>query len=879
MKVKKLYQCILFAFMLFFALNVSCGEFIKIDLINNEPLKIESEYYIIEYDLKEGLWSAYKKNGEIVLKNVFAEANFQLSKGKKSFKTNAPNLERSYTVLDYEKEKSKGKLISILHQDKANPIIFKQNFIILSNTTSIITYIEIENFHNENLKFYSISPVKANFENEGGVFLGKNPDDIWVLENGYDFKFNFWVRLIPVSVNSISDWNSALYDKQTGNSLIGGFLNSEYAILQVNVNYQKGKTLKENLKSRIHNTNYKQRIPNNEQQTENLKLPIKDYREGITGYSGNCKYMPFKMVLPKSTLATEKFYIDFLSKTPQDGLENFAAMSALFSGVKEWKGEVPTGWNSWATEYHHDIDENKMLLNARFVRDNLLDYGMTYFQIDDPWQLTRGDWEANSNFPSGMKNLLGEIKNMGLKPGLWLAPFVVSTNSSIYREKRHWIVKKSFLGETIMSADEEILDLSHPEVKEWLYNLFYKLKNEWGCVWFKLDFIYYALLGEDYYDKGKTNVEIFREALKIIRSAIGDDSFMMLVAVPIYTGLGIADGMRIGLDNTPLWNDDEEYTAQGLKPLYKSLVRRYYLNNRVWIIHPDMFYLGVEREEKKRWNSYLSLEEAKTYASIVGLMGGITKIGNLFTNLNDEQLKVLKSLLPVFRGNARPVDLFEMKFPEVWDLKINIPSKEDASKEGLNYDVIGLINWGVNAHWGKEIDESIREIKVDFKKIGLTPLCEAKHGERYHLHDFSFGSKSKSYKVGCDYLAFEFWDSEFLGVFRNELSIKIPPRKVKIISLHEYRGHPQFLSTNRHISQGGTDLKFLKWDNNNFILEGRMLVDKGFDYKIFFYIPEGFSIKNIDIGDLQYKYELNDNILTLNFVPSEKKEIVFKLEF
>jgi hypothetical protein len=55
-------------------------------------------------------------------------------------------------------------------------------------------------------------------------------------------------------------------------------------------------------------------------------------------------------------------------------------------------------------------------------------------------------------------------------------------------------------------------------------------------------------------------------------------------------------------------------------------------------------------------------------------------------------------------------------------------------------------------------------------------------------------------------------------------------------------GHPQVLSTTRHISQGAFDISSLSWDESRNTLSGVSKVVAGDPYDIVLYVPDGFRI-------------------------------------
>ena len=87
-----------------------------------------------------------------------------------------------------------------------------------------------------------------------------------------------------------------------------------------------------------------------------------------------------------------------------------------------------SGWCSWYY-YFYEINEDEIKKNAKWMADNLKDYGLTYVQIDDGWEgIGHGfgenrDWTTiNERFPGGMEALAAYISKLGFKPALWIAP-------------------------------------------------------------------------------------------------------------------------------------------------------------------------------------------------------------------------------------------------------------------------------------------------------------------------------------------------------------------------------------------------------------------------------------------------------------------------
>jgi alpha-galactosidase len=87
------------------------------------------------------------------------------------------------------------------------------------------------------------------------------------------------------------------------------------------------------------------------------------------------------------------------------------------------------GWNSWNC-WADSVDQEKVLRSARaLVSSGLINHGWTYINIDDTWQGQRTGkdhaLQGNEKF-SDLKGLCDEIHQIGLKAGIYSAPWVSS---------------------------------------------------------------------------------------------------------------------------------------------------------------------------------------------------------------------------------------------------------------------------------------------------------------------------------------------------------------------------------------------------------------------------------------------------------------------
>ncbi len=228
---------------------------------------------------------------------------------------------------------------------------------------------------------------------------------------------------------------------------------------------------------------------------------------------------------------------------------NLYAQALLEKYPRQREGNAPRVWCSWYSFYR--FIHQKLL---RQIIDDLRALPFDVIQIDDGWQISTGDWEANRKFPAGMADLAGRIQTSGKQAGLWLSPFIVTTDSSLYRQHPDWLLrddegKPVFAGRN-WSGMTYALDVTHPAVLEWLEETIARVVG-WGYSYLKLDFLYAAALPGGRFRQVPREVA-YREAMQVVRRA-ASQAYLLACGAPVLPSLGLCDGMRIGPDVTPYW--------------------------------------------------------------------------------------------------------------------------------------------------------------------------------------------------------------------------------------------------------------------------------------------------------------------------------------
>jgi hypothetical protein len=223
------------------------------------------------------------------------------------------------------------------------------------------------------------------------------------------------------------------------------------------------------------------------------------------------------------------------------------------------------GWNSWYNLWNK-VDHSSFIENVTLAGPYLTNQfsqvgeaaGTPVAVLDDGWEVGWGDWQANAKFPEGLPAVARHIEASGMEPGIWLAPWLVSVNSPLAKEKPSWFVATEDFNHP--SGKYKILDPTHPEVAEHLKRTIKSLTDQ-GFKYLKLDFLYTgAFEGRRY--KPVTAIESFVTGMRIIREAAGSEVTLAACGAPGLASRPYVDSWRTGPDiayqypsGRPAWAD------------------------------------------------------------------------------------------------------------------------------------------------------------------------------------------------------------------------------------------------------------------------------------------------------------------------------------
>ncbi len=349
--------------------------------------------------------------------------------------------------------------------------------------------------------------------------------------------------------------------------------------------------------------------------------------------------------------------------------------------------EAPNGWWSWI-DYDAGITEGYALTNAQWLAEHLKGDGYKYVLIDEGYQYARGEYSTAdaTHFPRGMQSFGRQMRDLGLRLGVWTAPFEVSARSWVYQHHKEWLVHNA-AGKPIRIDQPDfeplyVLDSTHPGAQEYLRQTYRTLSREWGARYIKLDFMDDTAIEGYYFRPHMTALQAQRTGLEIIREAVGEDVLIDKDGSPMLNPVGIVDDGRISTDTSR--------SFAGTKTAATGIAARYYMNRNFFISDPDAYAISGHKTSEA--DTALSLDEAEAAAVLAALSGGMFDIGSDLTALSSEPDRVavaknhdLLQMVALSRA-AVPVDL--MSYSEEDQLPSLFVLNEDRRQT-----MLAVFNW------------------------------------------------------------------------------------------------------------------------------------------------------------------------------------------
>ncbi len=451
-------------------------------------------------------------------------------------------------------------------------------------------------------------------------------------------------------------------------------------------------------------------------------------------------------------------------------------------------GPAKVGWCSW-----YDLLQNVTAASTHQTAGGLLRLqdrlSLDYFQLDDGYQRTVGDWRADERaekFPGGLAPFVEEARTLGASPGIWLAPLAVHESSPLFQAHPEWM-QKNAQGEFSSLVNNwgpvaHWMDPTHPGAREWIRELLLTYR-EMGFTYFKIDFT--NLEGATrWHDRKKTRLQVYRELYALYREVLGEECHILACgAFTLRAPAGYAEAFRTGPDSGAVWEYGDYPCSIG--NCVRSTTLTAPANGILFRNDPDVTYL--------RPRDTLVEHERRSWHGFVGLLGGLVAVSE-----------------PMGRADfADAAPMLQMLTPPVPER--GLPLHGGADPEGRLFGFTARRPFG---------DFAVVQLHNPKPTGGDAALNLADTGLHGPLHVWSF------------------WDNRYLGIEEGQhVARELPSRGARIVRLSPLsESVPVLVGSNLHIGCGAAEVAGFEWDAPSRLLTIQLVPHAGRDYGAIWFV-------------------------------------------
>lgn len=144
----------------------------------------------------------------------------------------------------------------------------------------------------------------------------------------------------------------------------------------------------------------------------------------------------------------------------------------------------------------------------------------------------------------------------------------------------------------------------------------------------------------------------------------------------------------------------------------------------------------------------------------------------------------------------------------------------------------------------------------------------------------SFTTKELGADSEPEYVLYEFWTQKNFGTMKRNFTMEVPAHSVRLFAMHKVKTEPQWISSDRHVSQNAMELKEYLWKADDNTLEGKIQLIGTFPLTMRLRVPDGYSFSKAECAGAKCSAtKEEDNLLALTFKADKTGDFEFRITF
>lgn len=367
----------------------------------------------------------------------------------------------------------------------------------------------------------------------------------------------------------------------------------------------------------------------------------------------------------------------------------------------------------WSSHLKTNNGINESSLKSSLEEYTSIEKKIDFFHINEGYQKFIGDWlEPNKEkFPNGIESISKKIKEKGLKPSIWIAPFICEKDSLIFKNHKEWLIKDEY-NEPISYGNKwsgfYALDIYNKDFINYLKKVFNTYLIDWNFDMIKVDYLYVACAKAR---DNKTRGQIMYDAIKLIRD-LTKDKVLLASRVPLGSAFGLVDYCRVGPDISLDWNDKflKRFTNMERKSTKNNIIStiaRRQLDGNVFLNDPHVFLL-------RNKNTKLSKKEKNILYEVNRIFGSILYTSDNISEYKRNKKDLIKKATLYKKPEIIEVNIKRKELVEVIYIEDDIEKLMiiNMSKNIIYYQSDDLIDYGVGINFKIKPKEIIKKEKI-----------------------------------------------------------------------------------------------------------------------------------------------------------------------